>query len=103
MSLLTQSAINGYLEYTKRTLAYIKYKVGSTYQRTEITRIAKQGSNQIVVEFMIDHTINGDITITEIQVFDNNNDIWLKKPENILRKQMVEGILYRITITITEG
>lgn len=103
MALLTQSAIAGYVEYTKRTLTYAKYKVGSTYYQTEITRIDVQNDNQIVVEFMIDHTINGDITISEVQLFDTNNEVWLKKSENILRKQMVEGILYRITITITEG
>ncbi|MEG1904888.1 MAG: phage tail protein [Bacteroidales bacterium] len=103
MALLTEKAITGYVEYTKRTLAYVKYKVGAQYYKTEIIRIAVQNKNQIVVEFMIDHTVNGDIVITEVQLYDDNNDIWLKKAESISRKQMVEGILYRITITISEG
>ena len=31
MSLLTNEAISGYREYTKRILSYARYKIGNTY------------------------------------------------------------------------
>ena len=39
MKLLTSKAIQGYRDYTKRTIAYAKYKVGSTYHKTKIESV----------------------------------------------------------------
>ena len=39
MKLLTSKAIQGYRDYTKRTVAYAKYKIGSTYYKAKIESV----------------------------------------------------------------
>lgn len=43
MKLLTSKAIQGYRDYTKRTIAYAKYKIGSTYHKTKIESVDVTG------------------------------------------------------------
>lgn len=103
MALLTQDAINGYKEYTERTISYARYKVNGTYYNVGKPNIHVLSDGRIAVDVLIDHTVSGNITVTEIQLFDVNNKLWLSKPESVARKAVQEGILYRFTITITEG
>ena len=39
MKLLTSEAIQGYRDYTKRTIAYAKYKIGSVYHKAKIESV----------------------------------------------------------------
>jgi hypothetical protein len=103
MGLLTAEAIEGYKEYTKRTIAYARYRAGGTYYRANISSVSVLPDGRLAVDFLIDHTVPGDINVTEMQLFNTNNKLWLSKPENILRKDVQEGILYRFTFTIQEG
>lgn len=103
MGYLTAEAIEGYKDYTKKTIAYAQYKVGSTYYKTNITSVSIQPDGKLAVDFLIDHTVPGDINITEVQLYNTDSKLWLSKPENILRKDVQEGILYRFTFTIQEG
>jgi hypothetical protein len=56
----------------------------------------------VAIEFTIDHTVSGDIKVTEVQLYDRSGQLWLSKTENISRKNSQEGIFYRFTIDITE-
>lgn len=103
MALLTAAAIEGYKNYTKKTIAYAKYKAGGTYYKANISSVSVLSDGRLAVDFLIDHTVPGDITVTEVQLYDTNNVLWLSKPESILRKDVQEGILYRFTFTIQEG
>ncbi len=103
MALLTAAAIEGYKNYTKKTIAYAKYKAGGTYYKANISSVSVLSDSRLAVDFLIDHTVPGDITVTEVQLYDTNNVLWLSKPESILRKDVQEGILYRFTFTIQEG
>jgi hypothetical protein len=47
--------------------------------------------------------VPGDINVTEVQLYDTNNNLWLSKPESLVRKDVQEGILYRFTFIIQEG
>lgn len=103
MGLLTSAAIEGYKNYTKKVLAYAQYKVGTTYYKAPIVDVSTLSTGRIAADVLIDHTIDGDITVTELQLYDSNNQLWLSKPESISRKNVQEGILYRFTFNITEG
>lgn len=102
MALLTAAAIEGYKEYTRRTIAYAQYKVGGVYYKANIASVSVQSDGRLAVDIIIDHTVPGNITVTEIQLYDTNKVLWLSKPENISRKDAQEGILYRFTFTIEE-
>ena len=58
---------------------------------------------RVAITFLIDHTISGTITVTEVQLYDHSGRLWASKVESITRKAAQEGILYRFAITITES
>jgi hypothetical protein len=101
--MLTNTAIQGYKEYTKADIAYAKYKVGNTYYQVPIQDRGYLADGRLYVRIMIDHTVPGRITITEIQLFDTNNNLWLTKPESIIREDVTAGILYRFTFDFHEN
>ena len=100
--MLTADALTGFKEHVKKVVAYARYKVGSTYYRTDVTNIYIDSVGKVAVEFVIDHTVPGDITVTEVQLWNTSGKLWLSKTENISRKDSQEGIFYRFTIDITE-
>jgi hypothetical protein len=102
MALLTASAIQGYKDYTLQKVAYAKYKVGSTYYQVPIQSKVTLPDGRVAIYILIDHTVPGNITITQIQLYDTNNQLWLQKTESILREDIQEGILYRFTFDFTE-
>ena len=100
--MLTNSAINSMRSYLKNSIAYAEYKVNGTYYQAEIQTAEVLADGRIAVTFIIDHTVAGNITVTEVQLFDHNGTLWASKAENITRKDAQEGILYRFRFTITE-
>lgn len=103
MAMLTEKALQGYREYTKRTIAYARYKIGSTYYKTLIQDIKIQADGKLAVRFMIEPKINNKVTITEVQLFDTDNNLWLSKAENLEKESAQEGFYYLFKITIKEG
>jgi hypothetical protein len=103
MPLLTPEAIAGYKDYTERTIAYARYKAGGTYYKADISSVSVLPDGKLAVDFIIDHSVPGDINITEVQLFNNEGVLWLSKPESLTRKNLQEGILYRFKFTIQEG
>lgn len=101
--MLTEKALRGYREYTMRTIAYARYKIGSEYYKTPIQGIKIQSDGKIAVQFMIEPKINSKVTITEVQLFDTNNDLWLSKAENLVKESAQEGFYYLFRVTIKEG
>ena len=103
MAMLTKSAIEGYKEYTRADIAYARYKIGNTYYRAEIQSKDYLADGRLAVKILIDHPAPGNLTISEIQLFDTNNNLWLSKPENIMREDVTAGILYRFTFDFHEN
>lgn len=100
--MLTADALTGFKNHVKKTVAYARYKVGSTYYKTDVTDIYVDSGGRVAVEFTIDHTVSGNITVTEVQLWNTSGQLWLAKTENISRKASQEGIFYRFTIDINE-
>lgn len=100
--MLTSAALNSIRNHLKSNIAYARYKVGSTYYRADIQDASILSDGRISVSFIIDHTVVGNITVTEVQLFDYNGTMWASKAESITRKDVQEGILYRFRFTITE-
>lgn len=100
--MLTASAMTGFKEYVKRTVSYAKYKVGSTYYQTALTKIYTDDSGKVAIEFQAGNEVSGSITVTEVQLYDTSGTLWLTKTENLQRKSSQEAIWYRFTIDIQE-
>lgn len=103
MAMLTKAAIDGYKEYTRADIAYARYKIGDSYYRAEIQSKEYLADGRLAVKILIDHPAPGNLTISEIQLFDTNNNLWLSKPENIMREDVTAGILYRFTFDFHEN
>lgn len=100
--MLTAEAFNGFKEYVKRTVAYARYKVGSTYYQTNLTKVYTDSGGKVSIEFQAGNEVSGNITVTEVQLFNTSGNLWLSKTESLQRKSTQEAIWYRFTIDIQE-
>lgn len=101
--MLSEFALNSIRTHLKNSIAYAKYRVGSTYYQADIEDAAILDDGRVSITFIIDHTVAGDITVTEVQLYDSSGNLWASKAESILRQAVQEGILYRFSFTITES
>lgn len=101
--MLTAAAITGFKNYVMKTVSYARYKVGGTYYKTDISKVYVNSEGKVAIEFYVDHTVPGNITISEVQIFNTAGDLWLTVSENITRKAVQEAIFYRFTLDIKEA
>ncbi|MCE5343399.1 MAG: hypothetical protein LLF96_07440 [Eubacteriales bacterium] len=101
--MLTAAALAGLRNYLKSQITSAKYKVGSTYYTATINDVTVLSDGRVSVSFTIDHTVAGNITVTEVQLYDRNGVLLASKTESINRAAAQEGILYRFRFTIAEN
>ena len=101
--ILTTAALQGYKAYTERVIAYARYKIGGTYYKTGKPEISIQADGTITADVIIDNSVGTSVTVTELQLWDINGNLWASKGEAITRKTVQEGILYRFRFAITEA
>ena len=102
MPILKDSAMEGYKAYTDKTIAYARYKIGGSYYKVNISRRERLKDGRVAVYFPIDAQSGKDVTITEVQLYNTNNDLWASKAENIIIRGVQEGVLYRFTFDFKE-
>ena len=91
--MLTDTALQSMRNHLKNAIAYAMYKVGGSYYRAEIQDASLLADGRIAITFIIDHTIAGNVTVTEVQLYDHNGQLWESKSESITRSTVQEGIL----------
>ena len=102
MPILTNAAIEGYKVDTDRKIARARYKIGDTYYNTPIHRRERLPDGRVAVYFSITPQKSGSVTVSEVQLFDTNNELWAVKTEKIVLNGVQEGILYRFTFDFKE-
>ena len=100
--MLTNTALTALKNCLKNNIKYAQYKVGNTYYKADIRSAYIMDDGRVAITFLIDHTGAGNITVTEVQLYDHNGSLWASKVESISRANVQEGILYRFAFTITE-
>lgn len=100
--MLSNVALTALKNCIKDNVAYAKYKVGSTYYQTDIRSAYIMDDGRVAITFLVDGAFSGTITVTEVQLYNHNGELWASKTENITRKALQEGILYRFAFTVTE-
>lgn len=101
--MLSTVALTALKNCIKDNVAYAKYKVGNTYYQAEIRSAYIMDDGRVAITFLIDDTVGGTITVTEVQLYNHNGELFANKAENITRKALQEGILYRFAFTVTES
>lgn len=100
--MLTTTALNAIKNCFRTNIGYARYKVGGTYYKADIESAYIMDDGRLAITFEVDHSIPGDIVVTEVQLFDHNGSLWASKAESITRRDAQEGILYRFAFKITE-
>ena len=100
--MLTTAALTGIKEHIKKMVVSAKYKVSGTYYTAQNVEAKLLDDGRVAVDVLIDHSLSGNITVTEVQLYDRNGSLWAKKADSISRTDVQEGILYRFAFTITE-
>lgn len=101
--MLTNTALQSMRMHLKNSIAYAMYKVGDTYYKADIQNASLMEDGRIAITFVIDHTVAGNVTVTEVQLYDHDGALWASKAESITRSAVQEGILYRFRFSVTEG
>ena len=97
---LTSAMMNAMRNFVRDNLAYAQYKVGSTQHRAEIITKEVLADGRISVTFLIDHTVAGDITVTEISLYNYSGIRWAEMPTSITRPDATDAILCRCRFTV---
>lgn len=100
--MLTDKAIAGLKSYIDRTIVYARYKINGTYYKAAIHRREYLKDGRVAVYFYIVPQAGNDVTISEVQLFDTNNDLWATKTEAIVIRGVQKGVLYRFAFDIRE-
>jgi len=101
MAMLTSAALTGYRNYTKRAVSYAKYKIGSTYYESRIESVKTLSSGIVEISFMIELE-SGSGTVSEVQLYNTDNELWLSKAESLKLSDVSEGFLYVVRLDIKE-
>ena len=101
MALLTSTALADIRGYIKRRIAYAKFKIGSTYYRANIESIKILSNGIVEVAFMIELE-SGSGTVTEIQLYNTEQQLWLSKSESLNLADVSEGFYYVVRFDVEE-
>ena len=100
--MLTSSAIEGYKHYTERVISYARYRIGSTWYKTNISRNERMADGRVAIYIPIIPQSQNEVTITGVELYDKAGKLWAAKSENIKIESVQEGVLYRFTFDIQE-
>ena len=102
--MLSDKALRGYAAYTKREIAYARYKVGGTYYETSADRYEFPDDAPGTLNVWLVFNPPGGIkaTITEVQLFDTGGTLFLSEAESITVDAAQEGVLYMVTFKFKE-
>ena len=102
MAILTAEALEGFKQYTNRTIAYARYKIGGTYTRVEISRRERLKDGRVAVYLNITPQAGTEATIQRVQLYNKNKQLWADKTEDITLSNVQEGALYRFVFRFVE-
>jgi len=100
--MLTEKAIEGFKAFIEKNIAYAVVIIAGVPTKTIIHRKERLADKRVAVYISITPQAMNDVTISRVQLYDKNNDLWADKPENILIKNVQEGVLYRFTFNFEE-
>lgn len=101
MALLTSAALQGYRDFTKRRVSYARYLIGPTWHKTRIESVETLSNGIVEISFMIELE-SGSGTVTQVQLYDTDNQLWLSKNESLKMSDVSEGYLYVVQLNIQE-
>lgn len=102
MAKLTANALEGFRQYVKRTIAYAKFRVGSTYHTVPIESVSFRG-DYVEIRFKIEVDTAGTAVVNQCQLYNNDNQLWYQSTESLKMESVAEGYFYIVRVSIKEG
>lgn len=99
--MLTATAIEGYKQYTERTIDHAQYRINGTWYTAAISRKERLPDGRVAVYFSIIPAASA-VTISGVRLYDTKGNLWAEKTESINLTSAQEGVLYRFTFDIHE-
>lgn len=100
--MLQSVAFEDLKDFVNMRIAYARVKIDGVFTQVPIERRERLKNGKQALYFSVTPQANHDVTITEVQLYNTNSDLWLKKAENIPIKAVQEGVLYRFTFDFKE-
>lgn len=102
--MLSEKARKGYADYTKREIAFARYKIGNTYYENRVDRFEfpEDEPGRLDVWLVLNPPVGQEVVITEIQLFDTGGQLFLTQTESLKVDAVQEGVLYKITFRFKE-
>lgn len=102
MKILTTDALEGYKKYTEDVIGYARYRLGSNWYRSEISRRERMPDGKVAVYFSVIPQASSTVTLNAVQIYNKDGKLWAEKTENITIESVQEGVLYRFTFDVHE-
>jgi hypothetical protein len=100
--MLTEKAMRSLKAFVIGTIVFARLKINGAYQQFSIHGKRIDGDT-VKIDVLIDSArFPGAITVSEIQLYDYEGELWLKKPVDLAKDGVSEGIFCRIALTFTE-
>lgn len=100
--ILTADAIEGYRDYTERTIKKARYRLGSTWYEAAVTRKERMADGRVAFYIPIIPQSNTTVTVTGMELYDKDGKLWASKSESIKQERVQSSVLYRFTFDIHE-
>lgn len=101
--MLTSVALEGFKKFIESNIAYANVTVGGKSEKVLIQRRERMKDGKIAIYISITPQSSTTVNLTKVQLYNNNNEVWAEKNENIPIKKVNEGLLYRFKFDFTES
>ena len=87
--------------YIKRRISYARYRVDSTYYKTELSAVEIRPNGTVRAQLNI-NSGGSSITVNRVELFNNNQELWAHQNCNITLTPNQTGIFSWFDFTIRE-
>lgn len=98
--MLDTAAFEDLRGYIKRRIAYARYRVGSTYYKTDLNDI--QVLSNSTVRALLSIVPGSTVTVNRVELFNTSGNLWAHQDVSITISTGQTGILYWFDFTVTE-
>ena len=99
--MLDTAALADFRNYTKRRVAYARYRVGSTWYKTYLSDIVIRSDGVVRAQLNI-NSGGSRITVNRVELYNTDAQLWAHEDCSITINTGQTGILYWFDFHITE-
>ncbi len=87
--------------FIKRRINYARYRVGSTWYKTTLSQIEILSSGTVRAQMNV-NSGGSSITVTRVELYNNDQELWAHQDCNITLTPGQTGILFWFDFTLRE-